>query len=49
MTLFLFFLGREHDDHAFALEERHLLDLSVVFEVVGKSEEKNFALFLEKD
>ena len=45
----LFFLGREHDNHAFAFEQGHLFDFAVFFEIVCESEQKHFTLFLEED
>ena len=45
----LFFLWREHDNHAFAFKQGHLFDFAVFFEVVCESEQKHFALFLEED
>ena len=49
MFVALFLFGREHDDHAFAFKQGHLFDLAVVFEVVGKAEQKNFALLFEQN
>ena len=43
------FLGREHYNHALSLEYRHLLHLAVFLKVVGETEQKHLALFLEED
>ena len=45
----LFFLGAEHDDHALAFKNGHLVDLSVFLKVIGETEQQHLALFLEQD
>ena len=44
---YLFLLGAEHDDHALAFEDRHLVNLAIFFEVIGKTQEQHFTLLLE--
>ena len=41
--------GGNEDSHALAFEHRHLLHLAVFFEVVGKTQQEHFALFLKED
>ena len=42
-------LGRDHDGHALSLEHRHLVELAIFLQVVGKPEQQYLALFLEQD
>ena len=46
---FLFLLGAEHDYHALAFEDGHLVNLAILLEIICKTQEQNFALLFEKD
>ena len=45
----LLLFRRQHDDHALALELRHLLHFAIFLKVVGKTQQQHFALLLEEN
>ena len=46
---FLFFLRGQHDNHAFTFKNRHLFHFTVIFEIVGKTQQQYLTLLFEKD
>ena len=42
-------LGRKSDGHTLSFQQRHLLNLRIVFQIIGKTQQKHFTLFLEQN